>query len=81
MLFPFVSTVTDAQPSTIAPEGATRMVAGLLKNAFFVEADIAASRRAMAEIAAGVGLGRQDERLELIADILRFIVSDKHRQF
>ena len=57
------------------------MVAGLLKNAFFVEADIAASRRAMAEISAGVGLGRQDERLELIADILRFIVSDKHRQF
>ena len=81
LVFPFVSSVNVNLPSIIAPEGASRAVSLLLRNAFFVEADIAASRRAMAEISAGVGLGRQDERLELIADILRFMVSDKHRQF
>ncbi len=81
VLFPFLSSVAIDARSTIARQSASEAVSILLRNSFFIEADIAASRRAMADIMRGLGPWPPDPRLDLITDILRFNVSDRFRQF
>ena len=81
LLFPFLSSVAVDAPSTIARHTASEAVSVLLRSSFFVEADMAASRRAMDEILRVTGPWPQDARLDLIADILRFFVSDRFTPF
>ncbi len=81
LLFPFLSSVAIGGPSTIRPESASQAVSLILRNGFFIEADIAASRKAMAEIVRQLGPWQPDPRLDLIADILRFMVTDRFRPF
>lgn len=81
LLFPFLSGLDTRLSSTIRPETASAAASLLLRGAFFVEADIEASRRAMAELMRAVGLWQPDPRLDLIADILRFTASDRYRPF
>ncbi len=81
LLFPFVSSVTIDTPSTIAPQTVSEMVQILLRNSFFIEADIAQSRRAVAKIMEGPGPLQSDPHLDLISDILRFIVSNRYQNF
>jgi GR25 family glycosyltransferase involved in LPS biosynthesis len=81
LLFPFLSSVTVGTPSTIRPESASQAASLILRNSFFIEADIVKSRRTFAETMARLGPSPPDPRLDLIADILRFTVSDRYRQF
>ncbi len=81
LLFPFVSSVTIGGASTIRLESASQAVSLILRNSFFIEADIEKSRRAMAEIVRQLGPWQPDPRLDLVADILRFTVSDRYRPF
>ncbi len=81
LLFPFLSGLVLGGPSTIHPESASQAVSLLLRNSFFIEADIESARSDLAEIVRGQGPWPPDPRLDLIADILRFMVSDRFRQF
>ena len=81
LLFPFLSSVAIDGRSTIAPESASKAVSLLLRNSFFIEADIERSRRAIAGIVSQLGPWQPDPRLDLIADILRFMVTDRFRPF
>ena len=81
LVFPFLSSLDTSLHSTIHPGSASEAVSLLLRNSFFIEADIAASRRAMAEIMRSTGPWPPDPRLDLITDILRFNASDRFREF
>ncbi len=81
LLFPFLSSIAIGGPSTIRAESASQAVSLILRNSFFIEADIDGSRRAMADIMRGLGPWRPDPRFDLIAEILRFMVSDRFRPF
>ena len=81
LLFPFLSSVAIDGRSTIARESASEAALLLLRNSFFIEADIERSRRAIAGIVSQLGPWQPDPRLDLIGDILRFMVTDRFRPF
>lgn len=81
LLFPYLSSVNMKLPSTVGAENTSSAASLLLRNAFFVEADVAASRRAMSDIMRSLGPWPEDPRLDLLADILRFYVTDRFRPF
>ena len=67
VLFPFLSSVRVDIGSTIRSASARTAAQLLLRNSFFVEADIRSSRKTIAEIMGKINPPRQDARLDLIA--------------
>ena len=76
LVFPFLSSIRVQMPSTIRLDSAIEMALLLLRNTFFIEADIQANRRALANIFRQTTPSQPDPRLDFISDFLRFTVAN-----
>lgn len=77
-LFPFLTCVAPLE-STVGEYGVRDAASILLRQAFYVGADVAAVRRLIRQLAKSTGPSKFDAQLDLLGELLRFYVSDKFR--